>query len=205
MPTHSTLHVRPATAPDAGACVEIYAPYVTGTSITFEVELPTVGEFAKRIADCRATHEWLVATRDGAVIGYAYGHRFAERAAYNWSCETSIYLAQSVHRQGVGRALYEQLLGELAAHGYRRAFAGITLPNDSSIGLHHAFGFQDAGYYRRVGWKDGIWHDVVWLQRDLQVAEIDPPPPISGESSAGRGRCSATANTDAPPAAREVH
>jgi phosphinothricin acetyltransferase len=92
-----------------------------------------------------------------------------------------------VHRQGVGRALYEQLLGELAAQGYRRAFAGITLPNDSSIGLHRGFGFQDAGCYRRVGWKDGVWHDVVWMQRDLQVAEIDPPPRIGGESTPDHG------------------
>jgi L-amino acid N-acyltransferase YncA len=182
-----SLNIRPATAADAVACAEIYAPYVNGTSITFEIEPPTAGQFAKRIADCQATHEWLVATRNGAVIGYAYGHRFAERAAYNWSCETSIYLAQAVHRQGVGRALYEQLLGNLEAQGYRRAFAGITLPNDSSIGLHHAFGFQPAGCYRRVGWKDGAWHDVAWMQRDLQLAEIDPPPRISTESTPEHG------------------
>ncbi len=179
--------VRAATAADAVACAEIYAPYVTGTSITFEVEPPTAGQFVKRIAGCRATHEWLVATREGAVIGYAYGHRFAERAAYNWSCETSIYLAQAVHRQGVGSALYEQLLGILAMRGYRRAFAGVTLPNDSSIGLHHAFGFQHAGCYRRVGWKDGAWHDVAWMQRDLQPAELDPPSRISAVSTPDPG------------------
>ena len=182
-----SLNIRPATAADAVACAEIYAPYVNDTSITFEVEPPTADQFAKRIADFQATHDWLVATRNGAVIGYAYGHRFAERAAYNWSCETSIYLAQRVHRQGVGRALYEQLLGNLGALGYRRAFSGITLPNDSSVGLHHAFGFQPAGCYRRVGWKDGAWHDVAWMQRDLQLAEIDPPPRISTESTPEHG------------------
>jgi L-amino acid N-acyltransferase YncA len=174
----SALQIRSATAVDALACVEIYAPYVTGTNITFEVEAPTAEQFATRIANAQAAHRWLVAERGGTVIGYAYGHQFAERAAYGWSCETSIYLALDARRQGVGRALYEELLGDLAALGYRRAFAGITLPNEASVGLHSAFGFQDAGRYVRVGWKNGAWHDVAWMQRDLQPAESDPPTPI---------------------------
>jgi len=183
----SLPHIRPATSADAAACAQIYAPYVTGTSITFEVEPPSAGQLAQRIAEAQESHEWLLAVRDGAVIGYAYGHRFAERAAYGWSCETSIYLAQDARRQGVGRALYQQLLDVLAAQGYRRAFAGITLPNDSSIALHEAFGFQHAGRYRRVGWKHGAWHDVIWMQRDLQAAEIDPPAAIGGELTAHLG------------------
>lgn len=175
----AALYVRPAALADAVACAEIYAPYVTGTSISFEVEPPTARQVMERIADAQAAHEWLVAERSGTVIGYAYGHRFAERAAYSWSCETSIYLMPTVHRQGVGRALYEELLGRLAAKGYRRAFAGITLPNEASVSLHRALGFQDAGCYRRVGWKNAAWHDVAWMQRDLQRAEVDPPPEIA--------------------------
>src|ERR1700677_1858772 len=134
--------VRPATTADAAACAAIYLPYVTGTSITFEVEPPTTGEFGKRIAECVATHAWLVAEkRDETVVGYAYGHPFHERAAYGWSCETSVYLGLDLRRQGVGRALYLELLTRLAERGYRRAFAGITLPNEASIGLHRALGF----------------------------------------------------------------
>jgi L-amino acid N-acyltransferase YncA len=136
-------------------------------------------QFVERIAYAQAAHEWLVAVREGIVIGYAYGHQFAERAAYSWSCQTSIYLAPEVRRQGVGRALYQQLLGRLAALGYRRAFAGIALPNEASLGLHRAFGFQEVGCYRRVGWKNGAWHDVAWMQRDLQATETDPPAPIA--------------------------
>jgi L-amino acid N-acyltransferase YncA len=180
-------HLRPATAADAIACANIYAPYVIGTSITFEVDPPAAEQFIERIEDAQAAHEWLVAEREGTVIGYAYGHRFAERAAYGWSCETSIYLASELHRQGVGRALYQELLGRLAILGYRRAFAAITLPNESSVGLHRAFGFEDAGHCRRVAWKAGLWHDVKWMQRDLQVADIDPPPRISGESTPHHG------------------
>jgi L-amino acid N-acyltransferase YncA len=172
------LSVRPAVAADARACADIYEPYVTGTSTSFEVEPPTPQQFTERILDAQAAHEWLVAERDGFVIGYAYAHRFAERAAYRWSCETSIYLASEAHRRGVGRALYEKLLERLATLGYRRAFAGITLPNEASVALHRACGFQDAGRYERVGWKHGAWHDVAWMQRDLQTTEIDPPSSI---------------------------
>jgi L-amino acid N-acyltransferase YncA len=183
---HTALSIRPAVAADAAACAEVYAPYVTGTCISFEIAPPTPEQFTERIADAQAAHEWLVAERSGLVIGYAYAHRFAERAAYQWSCETSIYLASEVRGQGVGRALYAELLGRLAALGYRRAFAGVTLPNEASVGLHRAFGFRDAGRYDRVGWKDGGWHDVAWLQRDLQPAEVDPPPAISRAVALGR-------------------
>jgi L-amino acid N-acyltransferase YncA len=143
------------------------------------VKPPTAGEFSGRIAEAQASHEWLVAEREGTVIGYAYAHQFAERAAYGWSCETSIYLATGARGQGVGRALYEELLEGLAWQGYRRAFAGIALPNEASIGLHRAFGFTEAGCYRRVGWKNGAWHDVAWMQLDLGPSETGPPSLIS--------------------------
>lgn len=171
--------VRPATAADAVACAKIYAPYVTSTCISFELEPPTSATFMERIATAQAVHEWLVAERDGVVVGYAYGHEFNERAAYNWSCETSVYIAMELRREGVGRALYGPLLYLLAEQGYRRAFAGITLPNDASVGFHRSFGFEDVGCYRRVGWKEGAWHDVAWMQRDLQRIEVDPPALIS--------------------------
>ena len=181
--SRSPSQIRPATAADAAACAAIYAPYVTGTSITFEVESPTSERFRERIADAQTAHEWLVAERDGTVVGYAYAHQFAERAAYRWSCETSIYLTPDRCREGIGHGLYEDLLGRLARQGYRRAFAGITLPNEASVGLHRVFGFQEAGCYRRVGWKHGAWHDVAWMQRDLQAIETDPPPSITAEPS----------------------
>jgi phosphinothricin acetyltransferase len=173
------LLIRPATAADAVPCAEIYAPYVTNTCVSFELEPPTSAQFVARIATAQAMHEWLVAELDGEVVGYAYGHEFNERAAYSWSCETSVYIAMNQWRGGVGRALYDSLLDRLAERGYRRAFAGVTLPNEASIGFHRSFGFEDAGRYRRVGWKEGAWHDVAWMQRDLQRNEIDPPASIS--------------------------
>ncbi|MBI3213703.1 MAG: N-acetyltransferase [Mycobacterium sp.] len=171
------MRVRDATAGDADACVQIYTPYVRSTVITFETEVPTVREMAARITAARASHEWLVLEDDGDVIGYAYAHQFNPRAAYLWSVETSIYLSGVRHRRGGGRLLYGELLTRLADRGYRRAFAGVTQPNEASMGFHHAFGFERAGEYRRVGWKQGAWRDVVWLQRDLADGDPYGPPP----------------------------
>lgn len=168
--------VRPATAADAAACLAIYEPYVRQTAISFETEVPTVSQMAGRIADFAATHAWLVLERDGEVLGYAYGHRLGERAAYDWSCETSIYVAPAARGLGVGRTLYGALLEQLAQRGYRRAFALIALPNPASIAIHESFGFQTVGVLRRVGWKFDTWHDVAWMQCDLVPGDTGEPP-----------------------------
>jgi L-amino acid N-acyltransferase YncA len=173
--------VRPACPEDARACIGIYRRYIEDTAITFETEVPTPAEMAARITAARKTHEWLVLEHDGDVIGYAYARAFNPRAAYQWSTETSIYIAANHHRAGGGRKLYAQLLQRLADRGYRRAFAGITQPNPASNDFHRALGFEHAGIYRRVGWKHGSWHDVAWMQLDLLgAAEYDrPPTPIT--------------------------
>ncbi|TNC26513.1 GNAT family N-acetyltransferase [Amycolatopsis alkalitolerans] len=160
------LTTRDATGSDGEACAAIYAPYVTGTAISFELEPPAPEVMSARIA-AAAAHAWLVLEDTGEVIGYAYGHPFAERAAYRWTCETSIYLARDRRRAGGGRLLYRTLLDRLAARGYRRAMAGMTLPNEASAGLHRALGFEPVGVYRKVGWKHGAWHDVAWVQKTI--------------------------------------
>jgi len=168
--------IRVATVDDAAACRTIYAPYVTETAISFETEVPTVDAMAGRIAEANERHVWLVLEEAGRLLGYAYAHAFASRAAYGWSCETSIYLDPDSRRTGAGRALYGDLLPRLSALGYRRAFAGVTLPNDASLGIHRAFGFEQVGVFERVGWKNGGWLDVAWLQRDLGDGDPLAPP-----------------------------
>jgi L-amino acid N-acyltransferase YncA len=170
-------HIRDAGASDADACAAIYSPYVSETVISFETEPPSPSEMGERMTEALRTHAWLVAEIDSDVIGYAYGHRFAPRAAYRWSCETSIYLDGQHQRAGVGRALYGALLDRLSRRGYRTAFAGMTLPNDASAGLHRAVGFEPAGIYRRVGWKNDAWHDVAWFQKDLGPVGEPPTEP----------------------------
>ncbi|HTX96617.1 MAG TPA: GNAT family N-acetyltransferase [Mycobacterium sp.] len=170
----NTSRVRPATADDAAACVAIYRPYVLDTAISWEIEVPTVGKMAARISDA---HEWLVLERDDVLVGFAYGHALRRLPAFQWSAETGIYVDVNHHRTGGGRELYAQLLRRLTERGYRRAFAGITQPNEASNGFHRSFGFQDAGLYRRVEWKHGRWHDVAWMQLDLPgTADHDEPP-----------------------------
>jgi phosphinothricin acetyltransferase len=115
----------------------------------------------------RSAHEWLVAEREGQILGYAYGGTHRARAAYNRTVEVSAYVDRSQHRTGLGRALYEALFERLEAAGYRLLVAGITLPNDASVGLHEALGFERVGVYRNIGFKEGQWWDVGWWQLDL--------------------------------------
>jgi phosphinothricin acetyltransferase len=166
--------IRDATEHDAPACAAIYAPYVTGTVITFEIEPPSPAEMARRITAARAAHAWLVLEEGSRVVGYAYGGPYKERAAYRWACEVSVYLETGRRRSGAGRALYEALFERLAARGFRTAVAGMTLPNPASEGLHRTMGFEPVGTWRRIGWKDGGWHDVAWVQRALADGG-DPP------------------------------
>ena len=168
--------VRDATADDAAACAAIYAPYVIDTAITFEYEPPTAPAMADRIAAAQRSHAWLVLEDDGQVVGYAYAGRHKERAAYAWACEVSVYLEQGRRRSGAGRALYEALLARLTERGFRTAVAGMTLPNEASVGLHRALGFEPVGTYRRIGWKHGAWHDVAWVQ--LTLGPHGEPPEL---------------------------
>ena len=172
------MHVRDAVPGDAAACAAIYAPYVTGTAVTFELEPPTGPEMAERISAAQRAHAWLVLEDDGAVVGYAYAGPYKERAAYRWSCEVSVYLEGGRQRRGGGRALYEELFRRLAERGYRTAVAGITLPNEPSTGLHTALGFEPIGTYRRIGHKHGQWRDVLRAQRALGPYDDEPADPV---------------------------
>ncbi|MGH3767854.1 MAG: GNAT family N-acetyltransferase [Pseudonocardiaceae bacterium] len=166
--------IRDASERDAETCAAIYAPYVIDTTITFETDPPLPAEMAERIATARRTHAWIVLEDQGRVVGYAYGGPFKSRSAYRWSCEVSVYLEHGRRRTGGGRALYDALFARLAERGFRTAVAGMTLPNDASVGLHRAMGFEPVGTYRRIGWKHGAWHDVAWVQRTMVTGQ-DPP------------------------------
>lgn len=163
-------------ARDAAACAAIYAPHVEGSAVSFEERAPDAGEMAARIERYGASHAWLVAEREGGVVGYAYGTAFNERPAYRWSTSVSVYIAEDARGQGTGRALYEALFERLRERGFRMACAGITLPNAASVGLHESLGFELVGVNREIGWKRGAWHDVGWYQMELAPAGDGPPP-----------------------------
>ena len=162
--------VRPATTADAAAIAGIYAPYVLETVITFEETPPTASDFeARMLATPRLP--WLVAVRAGTVVGYCYASPHKTRASYRWSADISVHVAQSERGHGVGRLLYGELLPLVRSLGYVSVLAGITLPNDASVGIHEAFGLTPVGVYRNVGFKHNKWRDVGWWQ----LTFADPP------------------------------
>jgi phosphinothricin acetyltransferase len=164
----SDLRIRDAVNSDVEALLGIYRPFVTDTAVSFELEPPSLDEFATRVASAQSQWAWLVAERAGEVVGYAYGSAYRARAAYRWSVETSAYVHAAHRGRGVGKALYQELLGVLTAKGYCTAYAGIALPNEASLLLHKALGFTEIGVFRRAGWKFGAWHDVSWWQKELR-------------------------------------
>jgi L-amino acid N-acyltransferase YncA len=165
--------IRLATPQDAAQVHAVYAPYCF-TPISFELEPPSVEEMRGRLTKVLAHYPWLLYEMDGEVLGYAYAAQHRERAAYRWSVDTSVYVRQDRQRKGVGRALYAVLLDVLPLQGFINAYAGVTLPNPGSVGLHEAMGFKPVGVYQHVGFKCGAWYDVAWFQRPLQARSMEP-------------------------------
>ena len=169
--------IRLATGDDAAEVQAIYAPYCIDTPISFELEPPPVAEMGQRILTTLEQMPWLVWDEDGDVLGYVYARPFRDRPAYQWSTEATVYIRVDQHRRGLGRKLYTALFRLLILQGYVNVYAGITLPNPGSVGLHESFGFALVGVYKGVGYKHGAWHDVGFWQRPLQPQASNPPPP----------------------------
>lgn len=166
--------IRLATERDAEGVLAIYAPIITETVISFEAEPPSADEMRQRIANTLTHLPWLVCEHHGEIMGYAYAGKHRERAAYQWSVEVSVYVLATARRLGVARALYHSLFEILRLQNFYNTYAGITLPNAASVGLHESMGFQSVGIYRAVGFKHGAWHDVGWWQLELQKRIIPP-------------------------------
>jgi phosphinothricin acetyltransferase len=135
---------------------------VEGSPVSFEEQAPDAAELARRIAATSRTHPWLVAEEEGEVVGYAYACPHRSRPAYRWAVDVSVYVSASHRGRGCGKVLYRELFARLRRQGFTAAFAGITVPNEASVGLHESLGFRAVGVFRRVGWKHGGWRDVGW-------------------------------------------
>jgi phosphinothricin acetyltransferase len=170
--------IRLANPDDAEQILEIYSPFCSDTPVSFELQPPTGDEMRQRIVTTLEYFPWLVAEQEAEVLGYVYASRHRERAAYQWSVDVTAYIREGRRRGGLGRALYTPLFRILALQGFYNAYAGITLPNPASVGLHESLGFQPVGVYRGVGYKCGAWHDVGWWQLALRPRASDPGPPI---------------------------
>ncbi|HEM6238366.1 TPA: N-acetyltransferase [Streptococcus suis] len=166
------INIRSAQKEDAAGLVAIYAPYVEDTSITFETEVPTVADFASRIEKTLEKFPYLVAEKEGQVVGYAYASTYYARAAYDWTVELSVYVSKLARGKGIGSLLYDAIEEDLKVRGFKNFLACIALPNPASLALHKKRGYEQVAHFKNVGYKFDTWHDIVWLQKSL-VGEMD--------------------------------
>lgn len=160
--------MRPARQEDAASLLAIYAPVVEHTAISWELVPPSVEEFGQRISKTlTAGFPYWVAEADGVVVGYAYAGPFRDRPAYRFTCESTVYIAESCRGQGLGRMLYEKLFESLRDKGFVAVIAGVALPNEASLGLHKSMGFREVGTYSDIGYKFDKWWSSTFLQLDL--------------------------------------
>lgn len=159
--------IRLATVEDAQKILDIYAHYIENTVISFEQVAPTLEEFEQRIATTIDLFPYLVYELEGEIIGYAYAGKHAVRHSYMYSVNVSVYIDDTHHGKGIGKALYSTLFEILAKQGYYTAFSAITSENETSIKMHEKFGFEQVGFFKKAGYKFNKWLDLVWLQKEL--------------------------------------
>lgn len=187
------LYLRTAAPEDAEALRAIYAPYVTDTAITFEYDVPTLAEFRQRMETTLTKYPYLVAERDGEVLGYAYAGALGQRAAYGWSAETSIYLRQDCRRMGLGSRLYDALEAQARRQNIQTLYACIAASsgeNDpyltrASIAFHTDRGYRTVAHFHRCGYKFDRWYDLVWMEKPLGDYSAPPAPFIPFPQAAG--------------------
>ena len=172
-----TLLIRACRDTDLPAITPIYGWHVEHGTGTFELEAPDIAEMSQRRAAVLAIGlPWLVAERDGTVVGYAYVNPFRPRPAYRFCVEDSVYLAADAIGTGIGRLLLAELIARCEAAGARQMLAVIgDSANAASIGVHAALGFEHTGVLKSSGWKFGRWLDVVIMQRALGRGAASAP------------------------------
>ena len=175
--------VRIARQGDAERLAQIFGPYVLQTAITFDYEAPDAGEFAARMAKTLERYPYLVAERDGVVVGYAYASQFKDRAAYDWACETSIYVDMADRRSGVGQVLYQALEQALGIMGVTNLNACISYPaapdehlDRNSVDFHEHMGYAWVGRFHRCGHKFDRWYDMIWMEKEIATHPAIPKP-----------------------------
>ena len=169
-----SICIRQAKSSDAPAILEIYGWYIHNTAITFEYSVPTVQAFTRRMEDIMGRYPYLVAEKNGKLLGYAYAAPYIRRQACDWSCEVSIYLAREVTGQGIGRMLYEKLEAILAEMGIVNMYASIACTDaedpyvsNNSLDFHGHMGFRSVGTFRNCGYKFGRWYHLQWVEKTL--------------------------------------
>ena len=178
----SETKIRNVVINDAESLLEIYSYYVTDTAISFEYTLPSLAEFQSRIKRITEKYPYLVVEKDGQIQGYAYAHPFVEREAYDWCCETTIYLDKNARKCGLGRMLYEALEARLKEMGIINLYACIARTdkkdeylNNNSPEFHEHLGYKTVGEFRKCGYKFGRWYDMIWMEKIIGEHKDDQP------------------------------
>lgn len=174
------MSIRQATVQDVPRILEIYAPYVENTAISFEYAVPSPADFTRRFLRITARFPWLVWEENSRVMGYAYGSRPFERAAYQWNAEASIYLCPEAQGRGIGKKLYAALEELLQKQGYKKVYAIITTANEASVAFHKAAGYRHTASFPDCGYKFGKWYGTIWMEKELNTWDTPPkvPTPI---------------------------
>jgi len=170
------MRIRMASPNDAAAIQAILRPTIEASAITFHDAIPSVESLRVKIAAALETFPWLVLEDGAQVIGEAAASRYRASEGTRWGVETSIALGEAARGRGLGTRLYGALLDGLKELGFCNAYAGITLPNPASVRLHERLGFETVGIFRRTGFKLGLWHDSIWMQKALTPAAQAPGP-----------------------------
>lgn len=166
--------IRPVTEADAEELLGIYEPYVTGTTVTYEYDVPSLEEFQRRIRNTLERYPYFAAVREGKIIGYAYASAFHPRRAYLWSAEATVYLNREERGRGVGKLLYTALEEALRQQNVQNVNACIAYPNPHSIAFHEAMGYHQVGKFTDCAYKLGQWLGMVWMEKSL--GEHPNPP-----------------------------
>ena len=173
------IHIRTATVNDAESILGIYAPFIKNTTVTFEIEVPSITEFRHRVESLSSAFPYVVAECDGQIIAYAYAHAYRERAAYRFDSELSVYVSPDFQRSGVGKRLYDIIIEALREMNYRTVYAVIALPNEPSQIFHEKYGFTLEGCSRSTGYKFDRWLDTATYSMQILPYDIKPSEFIS--------------------------
>ncbi len=175
--------IRIVTPEDAKALLDIYAPYVKNTAITFEYDVPSITEFTDRILRTLKKYPYILLEENGQILGYAYASPFKERSAYDWSVETSIYLDKDTRGKGYGRQLHDALEKLLKSMGIISMCACIGVPrgddpylDNNSVEFHSHMGYRMVGTFSHSGYKFGRWYDMSWMEKHLTPPPAHPQP-----------------------------
>lgn len=178
------IHIRTASPEDAGQIRDLYAYYVLHTAITYEYEVPSPEEMRERIEHTLRKYPYIVAEEKGKILGYAYAGSFKQRAAYDWSVETSIYVSKDARGRGIGKGLLDLMEGILKAQNILNVNACIAVPEEKedqyltfdSVRFHEKMGYEPVGTFHKCACKFDRWYNMIWMEKMLGGHSTPPAP-----------------------------